>query len=385
MQDNSFDKNIDQQLHDIQLEPSPAVWDAVEKELDKKKRRYPFAWWLLPVLLTGGLLFWYLGPDHSGQETSTLTSKSADKKRSFTETGFTKNTPEPTVQATYSPIDSATLLLTKVNNKEPNDATVDLRVASSQAIKDEGKFSGSGKRQTGSGKTKLRVRSVEPVEGGHEKNLADGYTPPPQQREEVDPIAPVSSSDSREDPKTEVKQVEPVSQRSDSIEKTSSVALPKEEKSTLSSKWKKEWSVAGGRSLFGKFDLSDQQEDFLFDPTNTGASPSPGVNLIQRVEYRFAPGAQFDAGLQFRKPISTKFSFLTGLHYNYQMLEAQRKVSIDTVTIVGTSVSYTTISTSLYHERLRIHSIGIPLLIRFSPAKRFDISTGLYNNFMFST
>ncbi|RYY44633.1 MAG: hypothetical protein EOO06_17810 [Chitinophagaceae bacterium] len=61
MPDNSLEKNINNEMYDWKINPSPAVWAAVEEALDKKKRRYFFAWWwLLPILIGGTVLFLYL-------------------------------------------------------------------------------------------------------------------------------------------------------------------------------------------------------------------------------------------------------------------------------------------------------------------------------------
>ena len=60
---NDFEKQVQQKMEELQLRPSAEVWTEVEKEIrkDKRKRRVIF-WWLLPLLITGGLATWWLLP-----------------------------------------------------------------------------------------------------------------------------------------------------------------------------------------------------------------------------------------------------------------------------------------------------------------------------------
>ena len=58
MRANEFEKQVQQKMEELQLRPSPEVWEEVEKQIrkDKKRRRIIF-WWLLPLLLTGAISF----------------------------------------------------------------------------------------------------------------------------------------------------------------------------------------------------------------------------------------------------------------------------------------------------------------------------------------
>ena len=58
----AFDDDIKKRAGDFKLEPRDEVWDRIEQELDEKKRRRPLVWlwWLLPLLLVGGVaIVWF--------------------------------------------------------------------------------------------------------------------------------------------------------------------------------------------------------------------------------------------------------------------------------------------------------------------------------------
>src|SRR5580700_6580345 len=65
MRDPEFEKHVQQKLEDLQFPPSASVWQNVDREISKgKKRRIPFFWFFLVggsvlVLLSG---YWLLFP-----------------------------------------------------------------------------------------------------------------------------------------------------------------------------------------------------------------------------------------------------------------------------------------------------------------------------------
>ena len=55
-----FDRNLQAKMQELQLEPSPAVWEGVEAQLHKRKRRRGIIWFfLLASFLTAGGITWY--------------------------------------------------------------------------------------------------------------------------------------------------------------------------------------------------------------------------------------------------------------------------------------------------------------------------------------
>src|SRR5690242_18897209 len=77
MQENNFEKSVQQKLDELQLTPSEPVWQKVEAAI-KKRRERRLVFWLLPtLLLTGGLFWWQLTPQQSENSAQQATHKSA--------------------------------------------------------------------------------------------------------------------------------------------------------------------------------------------------------------------------------------------------------------------------------------------------------------------
>src|SRR5258705_762818 len=62
MQENDFEKNVQQRMDQLQLYPSAEVWPEIERRIRKeRKRRWFILWFLFPALLTGaGLTIYFL-------------------------------------------------------------------------------------------------------------------------------------------------------------------------------------------------------------------------------------------------------------------------------------------------------------------------------------
>lgn len=74
---NEFEKQVQQKLEELQLQPSGEVWEEVEKRIQKeKKRRRVIFWWLFPLLLLGGGAALYVFNDK--EERLTVTEQNAN-------------------------------------------------------------------------------------------------------------------------------------------------------------------------------------------------------------------------------------------------------------------------------------------------------------------
>jgi hypothetical protein len=77
MPDPKFEKQVQQKMEELKFTPSAAVWDQVEHELDKdKKRRRPLIWFFLfgGLLLAGGLYLAFAPGIHRAGPTGTTVS-----------------------------------------------------------------------------------------------------------------------------------------------------------------------------------------------------------------------------------------------------------------------------------------------------------------------
>jgi hypothetical protein len=149
------------------------------------------------------------------------------------------------------------------------------------------------------------------------------------------------------------------------------------EKKKHSSAWKKEWQLAAGITDFASLGFSKSNSDYV-SASPGGVGSGPGNPIRERNAYNFNRGVYLNAGFNIGRSLSKKISWFTGLHYIYQSVGIERKMYVDS--FIVTSSAYTTIRTNSSKGNLNIHSINIPLLLKYSFTGKLDITTGLYNN-----
>src|SRR4051812_27068772 len=54
MSDHQFERQVQQKMDELKLRPSDSVWEGVERDLDKNKRRRRSLWWVPALLLICG-------------------------------------------------------------------------------------------------------------------------------------------------------------------------------------------------------------------------------------------------------------------------------------------------------------------------------------------
>lgn len=364
MQDNSFEKNTKQELHDLRIEPSEKVWLGVEKELDKKKRRYLMGWWwLLPLLLGGAGLLWHQ------QEISP-----GDTKEMITHN-------ETTTAVKRATLPSGSLI--------QNEKNIAGKPANNSAGRDKDKNKPSFKKSQRSN-TAIAIRTSIPVEDDlvatstvktntaikTKVNIAAAVAETPDYRDTVSHV--VLTEDSQEPMLTSitVKDTLPAIQEQQKVilktDGTDSMPLAgKVKKQPKKKRWEKEWILAGGAGAIKSLQLGSEEADLFYaSPGSVGSNPpGPGVTL----RYSYSPGIYIHAGGNVGRSLSKNVTLLTGLHYNLQSFKLHlRKDSFALYTPVNK-----------WH--LSIHSLNIPLLVKFSLGKKIDISTGLFNNITLSS
>jgi hypothetical protein len=77
MQENNFEKKVQQRMEELNISPSGAVWDKVYARIKKEKRRRFILWFLFAgILLLGGGAFWL----SEKKDTGMISDHTADKK-----------------------------------------------------------------------------------------------------------------------------------------------------------------------------------------------------------------------------------------------------------------------------------------------------------------
>jgi hypothetical protein len=159
MQNNEFEKQVQERMGQIKFTPSEAVWAEVEKSLkQRRKRRIAIVWLFVFFIAAGGssLAWFYFSPGNSG----IANHDSSSTKKNATEIPSVANTPD---QATISTPDK------KVNSESDN-----LNEKSSS-------------KNNADVKTKVTGQVAGTTPGISQKNTVSGSTSPKQKNKSVSP------------------------------------------------------------------------------------------------------------------------------------------------------------------------------------------------------
>ncbi|RYZ49779.1 MAG: hypothetical protein EOP49_15470, partial [Sphingobacteriales bacterium] len=323
MQDNSFGKNIESELHDWSIEPSDAVWSAVEKELDKKKRRYGIGWWLLLPLLLGSLgLGWYMIYQYNRQQRTIPPVSLSIQEHS---TGLSTNQP---LNQSAAPV----IVGQKINSSISSQhlTTQPKRVATQKitaaklvkGIKNpthaDADATTAGRRLYDDGKQKIVVMAADAMSDENQDSLISGLV-----------LNEVYADTNRKDimeavlaPQTDTAKMEvgrtiTTPTPTDSLPATSAEKKP----ASKSRSWRKEFLLAAGKAEFGSFNLSSSSYDFMNSPGSVTSSPGTPVRI--RTAYKFGQGTYLQAGINIGRPLTKRLTWFTGLHYHYQQLRGE--------------------------------------------------------------
>lgn len=370
MQDNSFKKNREQELHGLSIEPSQKVWLAVEKELDKEKRRYfPVWWWLFFLFIGSAGLLWYTG--HNGKKEEIAANEKtapviAQQKNTTGAAAVIVDTKD--TLRSFSAAAAATGLQITAGDIAANRQakyftgrtaiTINGQTTAEESHGSQQLLTDKAKQKTSITVPGTETNDSEEKQSSSAEDTNTVIAPPDAEKT----IARATKEDKKQEPADTVPAVVTALQKKNSKQ------------------WIKEWSVAGGGSSLAFIGLSARES------SSSAADPMPGtVDPVQeRNEYIFRQGAYLQAGIYIGRPLSKKISWLTGLQYNFQQVNVDRKLSVDSFWLNGTGV-YTSISTRLYSEKMNMHNINIPLLLKFTAGRHFDINAGMYNNILISS
>ena len=65
MHEQNFEKQVQQKMEELSLQPSAPVWQKVEEQIQKKRDRRRVLFWLFPLLVVGGSTYWLLSGTNS--------------------------------------------------------------------------------------------------------------------------------------------------------------------------------------------------------------------------------------------------------------------------------------------------------------------------------
>ena len=334
MQEQNFEKQVQNTLGELSLTPSAPVWQKVEKEIrQKKKRRRVIVFWLFALLLIGGGAFWglYLTSDLTGEQTKpslSVTSKPTQQPTTHT-------TQNPTIATTVTKENTAEVTLNTAtqNNsipvpnihKETSTATVTEKasVKGKQLLAIHIPKTKTGKKQNQTSPTQKTIASKEKKERaenspftGTEETVVATTINSESVVEKNRSINQTNTGQPLDTASASVTVEQPVAQQEKTIPALDSTQGKKAQKKTA--KWS--WAAQAG------YGISSLQEDFLSkamaapevysDPLTNSGFPAPPAQSFSSAP-GIEKGAAFHIALSAKRHLNNRFAITTALQYSY--------------------------------------------------------------------
>lgn len=399
MPESEFDKQVQQEMEGLRLRPSAAVWENVEKELRRKKRRrYIVFFWLLAGL---GLLG-YSGYFLTQKGKPTLAESSGTPAD---HSGKNKAVQQP-VQSVTAPSTStpSTSTIDPTDNTNPVDQNIQLKENTTITAAQPATAAPANSEGLNSNKTirKRKAGSGDQLSAG--KDHLTGAGKRKNDRTEL----PVAESRIKKETNTpEVKETEnkttditaqtpPVtSQDSVKAKADSAVAAapPAETKapvvkkqSSSKIKWSIDLGVGGSGPISSPFLIGDPDKSNRVSYDQNGMySPSPGSPLVTPpINYGgpvyyprsdIKPGPAFRIGILGEWAISKRSSIVSGLQYQYQSNNIRTGYYMDTSLVFNNNAAQQVSVRSLYQGMQqktftnRFHYLQIPVTFQWQVNK----------------
>jgi hypothetical protein len=375
MQEQNFEKQVHKLMTDLEISPSPPVWDKVEQQIRKKKDRRRIAFWLLPfVLISTGFLWWLISTENMIEPsipTDNITSSSGDNTSKVNE--LNKENPVENKPSILSdPSNNRTITPTNTIAENTNSSNSNIfRKKESLYQKDAGYLNIETYEMD-------NRKLIVPETASEKNNITNEIYQPPALKD-IDTV----KSETIINLETESKELVQDSSNKAIEPPVNEVAIEEniidnQIKSANKTNWKIVPYIAGGfsnisKGLFEPIALAD----FAGTPGNTSGGGSGSGSLFSASVPQ--KNLYFSAGVRMVKSLNKHFEFSTGLQYSF----------FSTRTYTGTRVlNDTIISYSNSQVRLQdyyqngnnnkyinnYHFISLPAAIEYQPLKNVPLS-----------
>ena len=338
MPENNFEKNVQQRMEELKLQPSGTVWGKVYDKIRKEKKRRRFIVWFLlfAFLLLGGGGWWLLRDNNNRFITNRDTGNNGDFNKAA----------EVKVQPDQSRVDLQ-------HDEIPADKIGQAQELNSQEKKN--KETRKKSNETKAGFTiprisKKAINNTDSVTYKEEKSIL-------VQDEDIYAVSPslkvfskqrITDSDSEVLPDGKTRIVMPGIQKAsgldvltlskDSLQQVFSLH-PKDQESMKKSNW--EWNIIAGMGISnitkGIFEFFNYNRSSLADY----ASPGTGPSTPQGQQSPSSPtnGFSWQLGVQAKRKLSKKIGFSIGLDFSsYSNLQKTGSFK-DTTVIINNGVT----------------------------------------------
>ncbi len=360
MRENEFEKQVQQKMDELKLHPSDAVWQKIEPQIKKEKRRRWILFFLPPIF------FAFL---YGGFVLLNRTNLSHENQPQLTKNFIKKNT---TNEKSKSRFDSIKNNQPLTENKKAFVETSIAKGNSDQKIKKRGKFKSPGGYKLIAGFTndmpynKKEFDTTQRIVKNEKLKIAINT----QEQKKIFSDKG-NKSDSTNIPEDKLSNQAKLDLITDIKEKKNENVISNDTNKIRTAKNKHSWnwgfSFSGGVSVVGN-SIFGSQDKIAANPNFN----SPGqINPITPSEIK--TGLALITGFTFEKYILPKILFATG--FNYKLFSTTNTVGVDSANYFRANRDVST-----YHNYF--HYIGLPIEFKFQIAN--SKKTQLYLNTGFS-
>ncbi len=389
MQNSEFEKKVQQKMGELKLTPADAVWQKVEAELPREKKRR----WIVFLLLFSGLAagsFLFINKNNK-EDKKIITDNIAAKKNGLENsivTGSKDSSSEKSVNNTIVAKKNEVFINTPKDNGKQNLKSLSLKIKITKGdILDirntpvPDLATANNNRLKLIGKTNFLIKNPAPTSASEEV-----ITSKPAENESsitvnniiaVDTVPGLKNNlkDEIEKPEITIKELEAAA----GLKKDTTVPVTAKnaEKKKINIKWQYGIYAAAGIStvknnLFGNAPV-------FFD-ANANAISAPSGNPQVRIQpANPSKSAAFSFGLYAQKVITGKWKFTTGLNYLYQSniiktgsrVDSMANYNYDVNKNIAADYYYKAGSTASYKNKF--HLIEMPFLFQYKPLRKSSL------------
>ncbi|HZH00630.1 MAG TPA: hypothetical protein VEY32_06080 [Flavisolibacter sp.] len=327
MQEQNFEKQVQQKMDELSLTPSAPVWQKVQSEIGQKKERRRLVLWassFLLLLLAGG--WWLFSVSNKFPIISATTSQASNKPN--IKNGYTEDQINSNERSTQNTISNPSSVNSTKENITNSTATLqhhftDKNVASLQYKMAKNPTRNTHDNADRTQETGNAINLATPSTRNNQKNEKH------QQKEQVQSTSTNSSDEITASITTSSANPSALTLAKDSIspmlsdstmvqqnvdENSDSALLPGNNNAQPKSKKKRQW-VWTGQLAYGSTSVKEKlfsgmaQALNSFSPTN---APNPSADAAPS-----KPGSTYSIGGGIKAPLSKRLAFTAGLQYSY--------------------------------------------------------------------
>lgn len=373
MHEQEFERSVQQKMEELSFTPSAPVWEKLEKELRTKKRRRRFALWLLPAVLSGlAVGFWlYNGGVFNMQDTI------SENKRIQNRTVENRNQPPIATKQknlpTANKINKGEQEIGLNANSNVTEKSIDLLDKRSKALYSQQ----SGIHEI----TNVKTRTAKPLAVPHSNgDVATTHVIASENRQ--DESGSIAANKNSPVP-LYIQQATFNLQNLQGLQNIQPVLLSNYKKKASSVSWQSGFELQYGWAdthTGGFFDGSKAESLNDLLPNSPGGFN--GVSNRQR-SLQTVSGGFVTTAFFLQHNLNNRISFVTGIRYSLFTLRSRvgEKISRSNFNLNNASADaiasralYKPDTASSYFKN-RFHQVSVPLLLQVRPFKKSPLET----------